>query len=55
VRMPEAPQEEWLETVASDGAAHSHYKRSFTAAELAEELGDAKVLHEGRWFTVVAA
>jgi len=55
VRMPEAPQEEWLETVASDGAAHSHYKRSFTADELAEELGDASVLHEGRWFTVVAS
>ena len=55
VRMPEAPQEEWLESTGSDGATQHHYKRSFTAAELAEELGDARVLHEGRWFTVVAS
>jgi methyltransferase family protein len=27
----------------------------FTPTELADELGNTQVLHEGRWFTVVAS
>ena len=55
VRAPDAPQEEWHESATADGATHRHYKRAFTAAELVDELGDARVLHEGRWFTVVSS
>src|SRR3712207_3262692 len=55
VRAPGAPAEEWHERVGSDGTTHRFYKRSFTAAELAGELGDGQVLHEGRWFAVVAS
>ena len=29
--------------------------RSFTATELADELGDGQVFYKGRWFTVVAS
>ena len=53
VRATDAPAEEWHESVGSAGSRHRHYKRSFTAAELASELGGGQVLHEGRWFVVV--
>jgi SAM-dependent methyltransferase len=47
--------EEWQERILSDGSAHRVYKRWFRGAELAEELGGGEVLHDGRWFVVVAA
>jgi ubiquinone/menaquinone biosynthesis C-methylase UbiE len=39
----------------SDGTRHRVYKRYFTGDGLAAELGAGRVLHEGRWFVVVAA
>ena len=47
--------EQWQQRVLDDGSRHTVYKRYFRAGELAEELGGATVLHEGRWFVVVAA
>lgn len=47
--------EEWQERVLDDGSVHRVYKRFFASAELARELGGGEVLHEGRWFVVVAA
>jgi hypothetical protein len=47
--------EEWQERVLNDGSRHRVYKRYFTAATLAAELGDGEVLHAGRWFVAVAA
>jgi demethylmenaquinone methyltransferase/2-methoxy-6-polyprenyl-1,4-benzoquinol methylase len=49
------PAEEWQERKLDDGSRHSVYKRSFTGAELAAELGGGTVLFDGRWFVVVAA
>lgn len=46
--------EEWQERVLSDGSVHRVYKRYFRAAELAEEVGGATVLHDGHWFVAVA-
>jgi len=46
--------EEWQERVLNDGTSHRVYKRFFRGAELAGELGGGEVLHEGRWFVVVA-
>jgi ubiquinone/menaquinone biosynthesis C-methylase UbiE len=39
--------------VLNDGSTWEVYKRYFTGAGLAEELGGGEVLHEGRWFVVV--
>jgi SAM-dependent methyltransferase len=47
--------EEWQERVLNDGTRHRVYKRFFRGVELADELGGGDVLHEGRWFVVVAA
>ena len=47
--------EEWQERVLNDGSRHRVYKRYFTGAGLAAELGGDTVLHEGRWFVVVQA
>ena len=47
--------EEWQERVLNDGTRHRVYKRYFTGAGLADELGGGDVLHDGRWFVVVAA
>lgn len=44
------PAEEVQERVLLDGSRHLVYKRYFTPAQLAMELGGAKVLHAGRWF-----
>ena len=49
------PAEESHERVLSDGSRHRTHRHSFTAAELITELGAGQVLHEGRWFVVVAA
>jgi SAM-dependent methyltransferase len=46
--------EEWQERVLNDGTRHTVYKRYFRGAELAHELGGGEVLHDGRWFVVVA-
>jgi demethylmenaquinone methyltransferase/2-methoxy-6-polyprenyl-1,4-benzoquinol methylase len=47
--------EQWQERVLNDGSRHRVYKRFFTGAGLAEELGRAEIVHEGRWFVLVAA
>jgi ubiquinone/menaquinone biosynthesis C-methylase UbiE len=39
----------------NDGSRWTVYKRYFTGAGLAAELGGGEVLHEGRWFVVVRA
>jgi SAM-dependent methyltransferase len=54
-RREGAAAEEWQERVLSDGSSHRVYKRFFAGLELAAELGGGDVLHEGRWFVVVAA
>jgi ubiquinone/menaquinone biosynthesis C-methylase UbiE len=47
--------EEWQERVLNDGTRHRVYKRYFRGEALAAELGGGDVLHDGRWFVVVAA
>jgi ubiquinone/menaquinone biosynthesis C-methylase UbiE len=49
------PDEEWQVRVLNDGTRHRVYKRFFTGAGLAAEVGGGNVLHDGRWFVVVAA
>jgi ubiquinone/menaquinone biosynthesis C-methylase UbiE len=41
------------ERVLNDGSRWEVYKRWFTGAGLAAELGGGSVLHDGRWFVVV--
>ena len=41
---------EWQERVLKDGSTWQVYKRFFTAAVLAEELGGGETLCESRWF-----
>jgi ubiquinone/menaquinone biosynthesis C-methylase UbiE len=55
VRRADAPAEETHEHVLGDGSRHRMARHSFTAAELISELGAGHVLHEGRWFVVVAS
>jgi demethylmenaquinone methyltransferase/2-methoxy-6-polyprenyl-1,4-benzoquinol methylase len=45
--------EEQQERILNDGSRWEVYKRYFTGAGLATELGGGEVLHEGRWFVVV--
>jgi ubiquinone/menaquinone biosynthesis C-methylase UbiE len=47
--------ERWEERRLKDGSRWSVFKRVFTAAALASELGGGDVLHEGLWFVVVRA
>jgi demethylmenaquinone methyltransferase/2-methoxy-6-polyprenyl-1,4-benzoquinol methylase len=47
--------EEYQERILNDGSRWEVYKRFFTGASLAEELGGGRVLHEGPWFVVVAS
>jgi hypothetical protein len=54
-RRPGVGAEEWQARSLNDGSAHRVYKRFFDGTELAAELGGGRVLHEGRWFVVVAA
>jgi SAM-dependent methyltransferase len=54
-KRSDTPDEEWQERVLNDGTRHRVYKRFFTGASLAQELGGGEVLHEGGWFVVVAA
>ena len=53
VRHGDAPAEEQREFVLDDGSHHHMHRHSFTPAELGAELGDGKVLHEGRYFVMV--
>jgi hypothetical protein len=41
------------ERVLNDGSRWEVYKRWFTGAGLAAELGGGHALHDGRWFVVV--
>jgi ubiquinone/menaquinone biosynthesis C-methylase UbiE len=43
------------ERVLNDGTRWEVYKRWFTGAGLAAELGGGEVLHDGRWFVAVSA
>lgn len=54
-KRDDVASEEWQDRVLNDGSRHRVYKRYFTGAELAEELGGGRVLHDGRWFVVVSA
>jgi len=45
--------EQIQERVLNDGSSHHVFKRYFTASQLSEELGDGRVLFEGRWFVMV--
>jgi ubiquinone/menaquinone biosynthesis C-methylase UbiE len=45
--------EEWQERILNDGSRWEVYKRYFTAAGLAEELGGGETLFTGRWFVAV--
>jgi ubiquinone/menaquinone biosynthesis C-methylase UbiE len=47
--------EEYQERILNDGSRWEVYKRFFTGEGLAAELGGGRVLHEGRWFVVVAS
>jgi demethylmenaquinone methyltransferase/2-methoxy-6-polyprenyl-1,4-benzoquinol methylase len=47
-------REEVQERVLNDGSRHEVYKRRFSGATLAAELG-GEVLHDGVWFVVVRA
>jgi ubiquinone/menaquinone biosynthesis C-methylase UbiE len=49
------PRAERQERVLNDGTAWQVYKRFFTGDGLLDELGGGTVLHEGRWFVLVAA
>jgi SAM-dependent methyltransferase len=46
-------REEWQDRTLNDGTHHKVYKRWFDADGLAAELGEAEVLHDGRWFVAV--
>jgi SAM-dependent methyltransferase len=50
---PDGQPEAWQERVLDDGSSHAVYKRWFTAAGLAQELGGGEVLHDGPWFVAV--
>jgi ubiquinone/menaquinone biosynthesis C-methylase UbiE len=52
---PDRRREEWQERILNDGSRWRVYKRYFIGAGLAAELGGGRVVHEGRWFVVVAA
>jgi ubiquinone/menaquinone biosynthesis C-methylase UbiE len=49
------PEERMDERILSDGSHWEVYKRWFTGAGLAAELGGGQVLHDGRFFVVVRA
>jgi ubiquinone/menaquinone biosynthesis C-methylase UbiE len=50
---PGGEAEAWQERTLNDGSRHRVYKRWFTAAGLAEELGGGEVVHDGPWFVAV--
>jgi SAM-dependent methyltransferase len=52
---PDGEPEAWQERELDDGSRHRVYKRWFTAAGLAEELGGGETVHAGPWFVAVRA
>jgi demethylmenaquinone methyltransferase/2-methoxy-6-polyprenyl-1,4-benzoquinol methylase len=52
---PDRQREEAQTRILNDGSRWTVYKRYFTGAELAAEVGGGRVLHESRWFVVVLA
>ena len=50
---PGGKAESWEERLLNDGSRHRVYKRWFTAAGLAEELGGGETVHDGPWFVAV--
>jgi len=53
-RRPDGPPEDRQERVLNDGSRHTGYKRWFTVASLAAELGgDGETVHDGPWFVAV--
>ena len=50
---PDGQPEAWQERVLNDGSRHEVYKRWFTAASLAGELGGGETVHDGPWFVAV--
>jgi ubiquinone/menaquinone biosynthesis C-methylase UbiE len=54
-RRPDTPADQWQERKLNDGSRHRVYKRWFTGAQLAAELGGGDVVHDGGWFVVVRA
>jgi ubiquinone/menaquinone biosynthesis C-methylase UbiE len=47
--------EQIQERTLNDGSSHHVFKRYFTASQLSSELGDGRVLFEGRWFVIVSS
>ena len=52
---PGLPAEDWQERTLEDGSRTRVYKRRFSGAGLAEELGGGSVLLDGDWFVAVSA
>ena len=50
---PGGKAESWEERLLEDGSRHRVYKRWFTAAGLAQELGGGETVHDGPWFVAV--
>jgi ubiquinone/menaquinone biosynthesis C-methylase UbiE len=50
---PDREQEEYEERILNDGSRWEVFKRYFSGAQLARELGGGNVIYEGRWFVVV--
>lgn len=53
-RRADVPAERWDPRVLSDESRHRVYKRWFTGAQLAAEVG-GELVHAGRWFVAVLA
>jgi ubiquinone/menaquinone biosynthesis C-methylase UbiE len=54
-RPDKRPVEQRQRRLLNSGRQFEVYKRYFTAAQLADELGGGSVLHEGRWFVLVTS
>jgi SAM-dependent methyltransferase len=52
-RRPDGEDEAWQERELNDGSRHRVYKRWFTAAGLADELGGGEAVYDGAWFVAV--
>ncbi|MEA2172017.1 MAG: hypothetical protein QOF76_5317 [Solirubrobacteraceae bacterium] len=52
---PGIPDEEWQGRVLEDGTRTQVYKRWFSGASLAAELGGGEILLDGEWFAVVSS
>jgi SAM-dependent methyltransferase len=50
---PDGEAEAWQERELGDGSRHRVFKRWFTAAGLAQELGGGETVHDGPWFVAV--